>query len=97
MPVLKGTNAILCLKDTGPQAKTPTCIRCAKCVSVCPMHLQPLYLYRFEQAGNWKELNKLHLTDCIECGSCSYACPAQLPLVERFRAGKQQLKEAKKA
>ena len=97
VPVLKGTNAILCLKATVPQSKTQTCIRCAKCVSVCPMHLQPLYLYRFEQAGNWKELEKLHLSDCIECGSCSYTCPAQLPLVERFRAGKQQLKEAKKA
>ena len=97
VPVLKGTNAILCLKATVPQSKTQTCIRCAKCVSVCPMHLQPLYLYRFEQARNWKELEKLHLSDCIECGSCSYTCPAQLPLVERFRAGKQQLKEAKKA
>lgn len=94
-PVLKGTNAILCLKSAGGQSKTPTCIRCAKCVSVCPMHLQPLYLYRFEQAGNLRELEKLHLMDCIECGSCTYTCPGQLPLVERFRAGKKQLKEAK--
>lgn len=97
VPVLKGTNSILCLKSSVPQVKTPTCIRCAKCVSVCPMHLQPLYLYRFEQAGMLKELEKLHLMDCIECGSCSYSCPGLLPLVERFRAGKQQLKEAKKA
>lgn len=97
VPVLKGTNAILCLKSVVPQVKTPTCIRCAKCVSVCSMHLQPLYLYRFERAGKIRELEKLHLMDCIECGSCTYICPGQLPLVERFRAGKKQLKEAKNA
>lgn len=97
VPVLKGTNAILCLKGAAPQAQTPTCIRCAKCVSVCPMHLQPLYLYRFAQAGNLRELERLHLTDCIECGSCAYSCPGQLPLVEQFRRGKQQLKEANRA
>lgn len=97
VPVLKGTNAILCLKEALPQPSAPTCIRCSRCVAVCPMHLQPLYLYRFEQSGNKKELERLHLMDCIECGSCAYACPGHLPLVERFRAGKMLLKEAKKA
>lgn len=97
VPVLKGTNAILCLKEAVARPSAPTCIRCSRCVSVCPMHLQPLYLYRFEQSGNQKELERLHLMDCIECGSCAYACPGHLPLVERFRAGKTLLKEAKKA
>ena len=97
VPVLKGTNAILCLKETPPRPETPTCIRCSRCVAVCPMHLQPLYLYRFEKSGNVQELQRLHLTDCIECGSCAYVCPGNLPLVERFRAGKSLLKEAQKA
>ena len=97
VPVLKGTNAILCLKETPPRPETPTCIRCGRCVAVCPMHLQPLYLYRFEKSGNVQELQRLHLTDCIECGSCAYVCPGNLPLVERFRAGKSLLKEAQKA
>lgn len=97
VPVLKGTNAILCLKEAAAPADDPTCIRCSRCVSVCPMHLQPLYLYRFVQSGNRKELDRLHLTDCIECGSCAYTCPGHLPLVERFRAGKTPLKEAQKA
>ena len=61
------------------------------------MHLQPLYLYRYEAAGSLDALEALHVSDCIECGCCSYVCPGQLPLVERFRAGKQQLKEANRA
>lgn len=95
VPVLKGTNAVLCLTKTEEAPKHPVCIRCAKCVSVCPMSLQPLYLYRYEALGDLDTLNRLHLSDCIECGCCAYACPGQLPLVERFRRGKQALKEGK--
>lgn len=96
VPVLKATNSILCLKTTHNTPKNPVCIRCGKCVSVCPMHLQPLYLYRYEKSDNLEQLERLHLTDCMECGCCSYVCPGRLPLVERFRAGKQKLKEGKK-
>ena len=92
-PVLKGTNAVLCLTSANPTPERPVCIRCSKCVEVCPMHLQPLYLYRYEAAGNLDALQALHVTDCIECGCCSYTCPGQLPLTERFRAAKQALKE----
>ncbi len=92
-PVLKGTNAILCLSDECRPAARPVCIRCGQCVAACPMHLQPLYLYRYEAAGDLAALERLHLTDCIECGCCAYVCPGRLPLVERFRLGKQTLKE----
>ena len=92
-PVLKGTNAVLCLTSANHTPERPVCIRCSKCVEVCPMHLQPLYLYRYEAAGNLDALQALHVTDCIECGCCSYTCPGQLPLTERFRAAKQALKE----
>ena len=60
------------------------------------MRLQPLYLYRYQRAGNLNELERLHVTDCIECGSCAFTCPGKLPLVETIRAGKQMLKEAAK-
>lgn len=94
VPILKGTNAILCLKRANETPANPTCIRCARCVSVCPMHLQPLYLYRYTKAGNLKELDRFHLMDCIECGCCSYICAGKLPLVEQIRKGKQLWKEA---
>ena len=96
VPVIKATNSILCLlKDVNGAAENPVCLRCGKCVSVCPMRLQPLYMYRFVNAGRTDELERLHLMDCMECGSCAFTCPGKLPLVERFRKGKQMLKEAK--
>ena len=95
VPVIKATNSVLCLlKDKNGAAENPVCLRCGKCVSVCPMRLQPLYMYRFVKAGALKELERLNLMDCMECGSCAFTCPGKLPLVEQFRVGKKMLREA---
>ncbi|MEG0875762.1 MAG: electron transport complex subunit RsxC [Oscillospiraceae bacterium] len=97
VPVMKGTNAILCLK--GEQialGEQSDCIRCGRCVAACPMKLEPLYLHQFYTQKRQKQLQRAHLTDCIECGCCAYVCPAKLPLVEEFRAAKAQLKAEKK-
>ena len=96
VPVIKATNSVLCLlKDVNGAAENPVCLRCGKCVAVCPMRLQPLYMYRFVNAKRVDELDRLNLLDCMECGSCAFTCPGKLPLVERFRAGKAMLREAK--
>ena len=95
VPVIKATNSILCLlKDRNGAAENPVCLRCGKCVSVCPMRLQPLYMYRFTNANRVDELKRLNVLDCIECGSCAFTCPGKLPLVQRFRVGKQLVREA---
>ena len=95
VPVIKATNSILCLlKDQNGAAENPVSLRCGKCVSVCPMRLHPLYMYRFTNAGKVEELKRLNVLDCIECGSCAFTCPGKLPLVERFRKGKQMVREA---
>ena len=97
VPVVKATNSVLCLlKDVNGAAENPVCLRCGKCVTVCPMRLQPLYMYRFTNAGRVDELMRMNLLDCMECGSCAFTCPGKLPLVETFRKGKQMVREAQK-
>jgi len=89
VPVVKATNSILCLPhDLNGAAENPVCLRCGKCVAVCPMRLQPLYMYRYAKCENVAELERLNLMDCMECGSCAFTCPGKLPLVESFRKGK---------
>ena len=96
VPVIKGTNAIVVFsQEDNCEKANPHCIRCGKCVGVCPMHLMPLYLHRYEEADDLEGLERMHLLDCIECGSCAYTGPAKIHLVQSFRAGKQKLRDAK--
>lgn len=94
VPIVKGTNAILALTEN-VIPKHLQCIRCGKCADHCPMRLQPLFMYRYTKAQDYKELERLHIIDCMECGCCAYGCPAKLPLVEVFRQGKKELREWK--
>ena len=97
-PIGKGTNAILAFCEKEERTvEHPACIRCGKCISVCPMRLQPVFLYQYEAAGMLPELEAAHVMDCIECGACTYICPGRLHLVQAFRAGKQKLNSAKAA
>ena len=97
VPVTKAVNAVLCLSSAqNGESAHPVCIRCGKCLEVCPMGLEPLYLYRYSNAGDLDALKRLHLTDCIECGCCAYACPGKVPLVQGFLAGKRAMKEGAK-
>ena len=94
--VIKGTNAILCLSDAqNGEAEHTTCIRCGKCLGVCPTRLQPLYMYAYAKKMDVKGLERVRVMDCIECGSCAYECPGKLPLVEQFRIGKRLVREGK--
>lgn len=95
VPVVKGTNAILCLTKLTENNAEGACICCGKCVSVCPMQLEPLYLYRFAKAENKEMLEEFYLNDCMECGCCSFVCPAKLPLTETFVLAKSMLKGGK--
>ena len=98
VPVGKCTNAILAFaKDEERTVEHPTCIRCGKCASVCPMRLQPLFLYLYQRKGMLEELEAGNVLDCIECGACAYICPGRLHLVQAMRTGKQQVNAARAA
>ena len=92
--VAKGTGAILAFcADEEKTVENPQCIRCGKCVSVCPMHLEPLFMYQYASKGMVEELNDAHIMDCMECGACSYICPARMHLTHMFKTGKQLVKD----
>ena len=93
--VAKGTGAILAFADDENKiADNPTCIRCGRCVEACPMHLEPLYLYMYEQRNMIEALKEANIMDCMECGACAYICPGRLHLTQTFKTAKQKVKDA---
>lgn len=90
VPVGKGQNSVTILTDEDAHRKTPQpCIRCAKCVSVCPMGLEPFLLASGSALKKWDLMEQAMITSCIECGSCQYTCPAHRPMLDNIRYGKQ--------
>ena len=96
VPVVKATTAILILpKEILPDEIEP-CIRCGKCIDVCPMNLLPCEISRYAENEKWEICERLGVNDCIECGCCSYICPSKRPLVELFKWAKYELRKRKK-
>lgn len=91
-PVTKGTSGVLLMSEKDALRGQPSvCIKCAKCVNVCPMGLEPYILSKLAKKGMYAQMESYTVTDCIECGSCSYTCPAQLPLLDFIRLGKTEV------
>ena len=89
VPICKGTNSVTIISDEEARRKAPQpCIRCAKCVGVCPMGLEPYLLAKLSEVKNWERAESEDITSCIECGSCHYTCPAHRPLLDNIRQGK---------
>ena len=89
-PVVSNTDSLLCLSEWDrPTVHSPsTCIRCGKCIEVCPMHLSPVLIQRALRDGDTSLLHRLYPEDCMECGCCSYICPSKIPLVSVVRSAK---------
>jgi len=95
VPVIKGTNAVTILgKSNKYVVEQSRCIRCGKCIEVCPMGLMPVLMYKSLYSGNVEEMKAQNIMDCIECGCCAYTCPACVPLVLSFKAAKHHIRAA---
>ncbi|NOZ64209.1 MAG: electron transport complex subunit RsxC [Caldiserica bacterium] len=94
-PIIKGTSGVLALKRKEFPPEYP-CIRCARCVDVCPTSILPTQLAKIVKFEKWDLLEEYHLMDCIECGCCVYVCPSNIPIVQYIKAGKDKLRRMKK-
>lgn len=90
-PVIKSTSGVLFLSDDKPGIyEEQPCIRCAKCVDVCPVELAPTDIMRNVKKMYWDRMEDLRVPDCMECGCCAYSCPSRIPLVQYIKDGKVQ-------
>ncbi len=89
VPIVKGSSGILIMRNEEAKRKeVEPCIKCSKCVSVCPMGLEPYLLSVLGEKSLFDRLENDKVMDCIECGSCSYTCPSGRPLLDHIRFGK---------
>lgn len=96
-PITKLTSGILLLSDKISHKPMETdCIRCGKCVDVCPVGLRPFLIAQYTRNNMIDELKDINVLDCIECGSCAYTCPAHVPLLDYCKIGKMEVKKTKK-
>ena len=92
-PVLKMTNAIVALDEKEAQPpKTTPCINCGRCVSHCPLRLDPRSINKAYNLDSGEDLEALNVDLCMECGCCSFVCPAKRPLVQTNKLAKARLR-----
>lgn len=97
VPVIKGSSSILCLtKKEAVQNEESNCIRCGKCVSICPMNLLPYKLNTLAINNEDDLFVKYKGMNCIECGACSYICPSNRHLTHSIRTTKRTIMAKKK-
>ena len=87
-PVTKRTSSIIVFATSKQKKgqKTTACIHCSRCISACPVRLQPAMIYAAVMKGDFAKAEKLWAKDCIKCGTCSYVCPSRLPLSSTIKS-----------
>ena len=86
VPVMKGSNGIIAIDQDVSEPNE--CIKCGRCVDVCPMELKPLYYFKHVGAQDWQACKDMNIMDCMECRCCEYICSSKLPLVTMIKMGK---------
>ena len=93
VPIMKGSNGIIAI-DTD-QTEAVECIKCGRCVDVCPMELTPLYFAKLADQEDWMGMKEKNVMACLECRCCEYICSSKIPLVSKIKAGKNAIRGMK--
>ena len=93
VPMMKGSNGIIAI-DTDETKEQP-CIKCGRCVDVCPMELSPLYFVKYAKEENWQGMKDMNVMDCVECRCCQYICSSKIPIIDSIKAGKNAVRGMK--
>ncbi|OGW45367.1 MAG: electron transporter RnfC [Nitrospirae bacterium RBG_13_41_22] len=94
IPVTKGTSGLVALTEGEivHAGDFKPCIRCGRCIDICPMGLMPSMLSVYSEKGFYEGAKEYDLWDCFECGSCAYVCPSKRPIVQLIRLAKSMTK-----
>lgn len=91
-PVVKGTSGLLLFAENdSARIEMKPCIRCGRCVQVCPMGLEPILIAQYSARSMWEDAEANMVMDCMECGSCHFTCPSGRPLLDYIRLGKNNV------
>jgi len=93
VPVMKGSNGLIAVNTE--HADAVECIKCGRCVDVCPMELKPLHFAKLVGAQDWQGCKTMNIMDCMECRCCEFICSSKLPLVSMIRMGKNGVRGLK--
>lgn len=98
VPATKGTSGVVVFSEKeARRQKVENCIRCTKCVTACPMGLEPYLLEKLVQREEWEEAEANDIMDCIECGGCSFSCPARRPILDYIKIGKAKVMQLRRS
>lgn len=96
-PLVKASGGILVVPEKDSErGAVGSCVRCSRCVEVCPMSLEPYFLHTLGEFGMAEEAKDNGLLNCMECGCCSYICPSNRPILDYIRIAKLELRKPKK-
>ena len=91
VPCAKTFSSLLCFtKDEVAACEPSNCIRCGRCISVCPAGLMPTKLSEIADHGDFALFDELNGCECVECGCCSYICPAKRRLTQSMKTGRRE-------
>ncbi|MBR5509398.1 MAG: electron transport complex subunit RsxC [Lachnospiraceae bacterium] len=93
VPMMKGSNGIIAVEPD--ETVAVDCIKCGRCVDVCPMELSPLYFAKLADQEDWLGMKEKNVMDCVECRCCQFICSSKIPIVDKIKAGKNAIRGMK--